>query len=492
MTTSSTTTEPGDPVLASGATASNDAISVGGVRLPLILCIGWGMGTFGISVMFNSVNLLLQRFATDFLGIAAATFGFIYLLSKMYDAATDPLMGVISDRTRSRFGRRRPYLALGGVVCAIAFVALFHAPSVEDTTSAAIILGLLLILYSTGYTIFNVPYLTMPVEMTTDYMERSRLVSFRVYAVGFGSLAGLSLAPALIPVFGGGREGHMALAWLYGGLILIASLACFALTRGARATERSAKPKMPRIEQLKLIGSNKPFVILVMVKFCHLASLAVTQAAYVYFVVYVLDKGYVAVGLLGLANSIGMLIGTPIWYAIARRYRSKRLLYMAASLIASVVLLTWLLANPAEPIEVTMFRKLVHGMATAGSLMFGLSMLPDAIAQDAAKSGMRREGVFSGIFTTAEKIAFAVGGSATGLLLGAMGYVSSTTGTAAQPDSAILAVYLCVSILPAALLIISVLLLTQYNLSEADVRASTAKSEADDDLRRKAAAEGNA
>ncbi|MEZ5564653.1 MAG: MFS transporter [Gammaproteobacteria bacterium] len=448
-------------------------VSLGTKPLSLRLCLGWGIGTFGVSVMFNSVNLLLQRFATDFLGIAAATFGLIYLITKIYDAVSDPLMGWISDRTRSRFGRRRPYLVLGGQLCAVAIIALFNAPTVEETPNPALILGLLLILYSTGYTVFNVPYLAMPVEMTTDYMERSRLVSFRVYAIGFGSLAGLWAAPSLIAFFGGGQAGHVTLAWVYGVLILAASLLSFWMTRGARATVRSTREALPRKEQLRLIASNKPFLILVSVKFCHLASLAVAQAAYVYFVVYVLDEGYYAVGLLGLANATGVLIGTPVWYVLARRLRNKRNLYMAASLLAAVVLSTWLLATSGEQIGVTMFRQLLYGMATGGSLMFGLSMLPDAIAQDAARSGMRREGVFAGIFSMAEKMAFAVGGSASGLLLGAMGYISSTTGTAAQPDSAILAVYLCVSVLPAGLLVLSVLLLTQYNLGEEEVRRSS-------------------
>jgi len=442
--------------------------------LSLRLCLGWGLGTFGISVMFNSVNLLLQRFATDFLGIAAATFGLIYLVSKVYDAVTDPLMGWISDRTRSRLGRRRPYLALGGLLCAISFVALFNAPSGAQTTESALILGLLLILYATGYTVFNVPYLAMPVEMTTDYMERSRLVSFRVYAIGFGSLTGLWAAPSLIAFFGGGRAGHVALAWIYGAVILIASLLCFLMTRGARATTRNVAVSLPRREQLWLIASNKPFLILVSVKFCHLASLAVAQAAYVYFVVYVLGKGYYAVGLLGLANAVGVLIGTPIWYRLAKRLRNKRNLYMAASLLAAVVLSTWWLATAVEPIGVTMFRQFLYGMTIGGSLMFGLAMLPDAIAHDAARSGLRREGLFAGIFSMAEKMAFAVGGAASGLLLGAMGYVSSTTGTAVQPASAILAVYLSISVLPAGLLVVSVLLLTQYRLGEDEVRRSAA------------------
>ncbi len=438
--------------------------------LPLKICIGWGVGTFGVSVMFNSVNLLLQRFATDYLGIGAAAFGIIYFVSKIYDAITDPVMGSISDKTRSRFGRRRPYLAIGGLLCAIAFIALFNAPSIEENSNALWFLALLMILYSTGYTVFNVPYLAMPVEMTTDYLERARLISFRVYAIGFGSLAGLSFAPALIPLLGGGREGHAALAWIYGTVIFAASLYCFFATKGARATVRVEQTNLSAREKLQLIYTNKPYLILLGVKFFHLASLAVTQAAFIYFVIYVLDKGYGAIALLGLANAMGMLIGNPLWYRAARKLRDKRKLYMLASFLAALILFSWLLATPTEPMAVTFLRKLLHGIATAGSLLFGQSMLPDAIAHDAARSGLRREGVFAGIFTTAEKVAFAFGGALTGIFLGLMGYISSTTGAAEQPASAILAVYLCVSVLPALLLLASVVLLTRYNLTEQMVR----------------------
>ena len=466
MRRSSTPAAPADPA----APAAE-----GPERLPLIICIGWGMGTFGISSMFNSVNLLLQRFATDFLGIAAASYGLIYLISKIYDAATDPVMGALSDRTRSRFGRRRPYLLLGGALCAAAFITLFNAPSVLDSPHALLLLALLLIFYSTGYTVFNVPYLAMPAEMTRDYMERARLISFRVYAIGFGTLAGTSLAPALIDFWGGGRAGHAALAWAYGGLILAASAFAFFATGKARATRHVKDSPLSRREKLQLILSNRPFAILVAVKTLHLTSLAVTNAGFIYFVVYVLDRGYAVVGLLGLANGLGMLAGTPIWYALARWLRSKRNLYILASTLAALVLMSWWLATPAEPLAVTVLRKFVHGLTIAGSLLCGQAMLPDAIAHDAARSGLRREGVFSGIFTTAEKMAFAIGGAASSIFLGLMGYVSSTEGAAVQPDSAILAIYLCVSFLPAGLLLASIAFLTRYDLDEEKVKAAIAR-----------------
>ncbi len=455
--------------------------ALNGDKLSLMLCIGWGIGTFGISVMFNSVNLLLQRYATDFLGIAAGTYGAIYFLSKIYDAVTDPIMGVISDRTKSKAGRRRPYLLLGGLVAALAFISLFHAPSIEDTPYAIAIFGFLLLFYSTGYTIFNVPYLAMPAEMTTEYLERSRLISFRVYAIGFGSIAGLSFAPMLVAFWGGGREGHMMLSWVYGGLIFLASVACFFFTKKARATSYVTKSTLTRAEKFKLIWTNKPFVILVGVKTAHLASLAVTQAAIIYFVLYVLERGYTSLGFMGLASAAGMLIGNPIWMAATRRWRDKRRLYMAASVLGGMILLTWFFSSAEEPMFIILLRKFAQGIATAGSLLFGQSMLPDAIAHDARRSGLRREGVFAGIFTTAEKFAFAIGGGIAGVFLGFMGYVSSTTGTAEQPETAIIAIYLCVSIIPAVILFFSAALLTQYHLDEGMVEdtAQWEKREAD-------------
>ena len=470
----------GSSAAAPGPAPPNHSTVQASETLPLMVCIGWGMGTFGVSTMFNSVNLLLLRFATDFLGIAAAAYGVIYLVSKIYDAATDPIMGVLSDRTKSRFGRRRPYLLLGGALSAVAFIALFNAPSVLDSPQALLVLALLLIFHSTGYTVFNVPYLAMPAEMTRDYMERARLISFRVYAIGFGTLAGTSLAPALIEFWGGGRAGHAALAWAYGGLILAASAFAFFATGKARATSYVRESPLSRREKLQLILTNRPFSILVSVKTLHLTSLAVTNAGFIYFVVYVLDQGYAVVGLLGLANGLGMLAGTPIWYALARRLRSKRNLYILASTLAALVLMSWWLATPAEPLAVTVLRKFVHGLTIAGSLLCGQAMLPDAIAQDAARSGLRREGVFSGIFTTAEKMAFAIGGAASGVFLGLMGYVSSTEGAVAQPESAILAIYLCVSFLPAALLLASIAFLIRYDLDEDKVRAAVALEQAYD------------
>ena len=438
-------------------------------RLPLTLCVGWGLGTLGISIMFNTLNVLMQRFATDYLGVLAVTWGAIYLGAKIYDAVTDPVMGIISDRTRSRWGRRRPYLLLGGLLSALAFYGLFHAPDAAASSHAVLLLVLLMLLYSTGYTIFNVPYLAMPAEMTADYHARSHLVSFRVYAIGFGTIAGLSVAPLLISSLGGGRQGHESMAAIYALVIVITSIACFVMTRSANRTSPAANVNLRFSQRMSLIATNKPFLLLVGVKFAQLAGLAINQAALVYFIVHVLGKGYAFLGMYGLVASICLLLAPPLCLYAARRY-DKRMIFIFASLFYAAVMLTWLFSGPQETTFLVLLRGALLGLSGGAMLMMGQAMLPDTIGYDHARSGLNREGVFAGIYTTAEKLAFAFGGALAAFILGFMGYQSSTTGYAAQPDSAITAIYLCMGVLPAVMALLSCLFLLPYDLDERKIR----------------------
>ena len=447
----------------------NGAMSENETRLPLRLCIGWGVGTLGISVMFNTLNVLMQRFATDYLGVLAVTWGAIYLGAKIYDAVTDPVMGIISDRTRSRWGRRRPYLLVGGLLAAAAFWGLFHAPATTTSNHAILLLALLMLLYSTGYTIFNVPYMAMPAEMTTGYQARSHLVSFRVYAIGLGTIAGISGAPLLIGALGGGRQGHEAMATIYALIIVASSVACFVLTREARQTTRVRDSGLRFTQRMALLAGNKPFLLLLGVKFTQLAGLALNQAVLIYFMVHVLGRGYAFLGLYGLVASVCLLLA-PLLCLRAARFWDKRAIFIFSSVVYALVMLTWLLSGPQEATALILLRGALLGLSGGAMLMMGQAMLPDTIGYDRARSGLNREGIFAGIYTTAEKLAFAAGGALASFILGYLGYQSSTTGYAAQPDSAVFAIYLCLGPLPAALALLSCAFLLPYDLDEKKLR----------------------
>lgn len=447
----------------------NGAVSENETRLPLRLCIGWGVGTLGISVMFNTLNVLMQRFATDYLGVLAVTWGAIYLGAKIYDAVTDPVMGIISDRTRNRWGRRRPYLLVGGLLAATAFWGLFHAPATTTSNQAVLLLTLLMLLYSTGYTIFNVPYMAMPAEMTTGYQARSHLVSFRVYAIGLGTIAGISGAPLLISALGGGRQGHESMAAIYALIIVASSVACFVLTREARQTPRVRDSGLRFTQRMALLAGNRPFLLLLGVKFTQLAGLALNQAVLIYFMIHVLGRGYAFLGLYGLVASVCLLLA-PLLCLRAARSWDKRAIFIFASAFYAVVMLTWLLSGPQEATALILLRGALLGLSGGAMLMMGQAMLPDTIGYDRARSGLNREGIFAGIYTTAEKLAFAAGGALASFILGYLGYQSSTTGYAAQPDSAVFAIYLCLGPLPAALALLSCAFLWPYDLDEKKLR----------------------
>ena len=158
-------------------------------RLPLSTCLGFGVGTVGVSVMLNAVTTYFPAFMSTVMGKDAAVAGYLLMLSKLYDAVADVVIGSMSDRTRSRWGRRRPYLLVGALISAISYLMIFSPPTLSEGM-VPIYMFVALVIYSTGYSLFNVPYMAMPAEMTDDPHQRSKLMSFRVVNGALGNLVG--------------------------------------------------------------------------------------------------------------------------------------------------------------------------------------------------------------------------------------------------------------------------------------------------------------
>ena len=428
--------------------------------------LSWGLGSLGVAIFFNTQTVLLTRYMTDELGIAAGVAGLLLLLSKLYDAVTDPLMGWITDRTKSKWGRRRPWLIIGGVGSAMAFIYLFNVPS-NISVITAIFIGL--IAYSTFYTIFNVPYLAMPAEMSTLPLERTRLMAWRVRAIGMGQLIGSSFAPMMVFWFGGGRSAHGKMAIILGFVAMIAIIFCFLGTKGANQTVPKLKTKLSLKDSTKLILENKPFLFLIITKFLQLTATAIMLASMAYFFQHWLKREFNDLGLYFAISSVIIILVQPFWMSLVKKY-SKAELYQVAAVGYALISLSWYFSDPQTGMFWILFRSSLYGIFAGGLLLLGQAMLPDTIHYDWQQTGLRREGIFAGLYTTAEKLSFAVGGAMAGLFLQYFGYQSSQSGEVViQSSTTISGIYFLAAVMPALLMLLSCVPLKYYRLKENDL-----------------------
>lgn len=431
--------------------------------LPKFMKIGWGIGTIGPMIVLSSTNALQLRFITDFIGLSAGVASLLLVISKLYDAFFDPAMGWISDHTNSRWGRRRPYLLVGGLMLALSLVAMFTVPPFESTQARTIYTGCVLVFYATAYTVFNIPYMSMPAEMTGSSAERTEIIGYRVYAVGFSQILAMFLGAALVQKLGGGAMAYTTMALLLSPVVFISAIVAFRATRGAPFTLRT-HVKVPFMVQARSVVSNKPYMLLITVKLLTLMTLS-AQSIFPFFFSNIMHADLIKLGTYFAVLSLAFIFSQPLWLWMSRKY-GKGFTYCFSLLVAIPVWLSWLLAGANEPLMLIYLRAALLGILGGGSLLAGQSMLPDTMEYDYLRTGLRREGIFAGFYTTVEKVAGALGIGLVGFLLSRAGYIESRGAHVVQPQAALDAIHYIIALLPALLSLVGGLLMLGYKLDE--------------------------
>ncbi len=432
------------------------------------LHLGWGIGTLGASLLLNGFSFLAAFYLTTILGLSPATAAGLLFVAKLWDIFSNPLMGLLSDRIETPWGRRRPFLLLGGLVAGSAF-ALLYSTALTPLGSSVPMLGLIVVLVGTGYTIFNVPYMAMPAEMIDDYQERTRMFSYRVFFIAIGTLVGGAAGQKIAESFGGGTHGYAMMGIVIGSGIFVFMSAAFFGTAGARFTQRSAR-RVGLPEQLRLGFANRPFMVLILVKFTQLFGLFTGTAMSIFIVKFVIGKQNPGDWMLwfGAMSLVGQVITIPLWLAIARRLEKQKT-YMLATVMFCLASLTWLMAGPDEALWFFCLRAFVKGVSASGLLLMGQSMLPDTIEYDFRRTGLRREGVFSAFYSFVEKVASALAPSILLLVYAAYGFVSKAP---VQSPEAIDGIRVSAALLPCLYFGVSLVPLWFYRLTEDDLQTA--------------------
>ncbi len=443
--------------------------------LSLRLRIGWGLGSLPGSALSVIANVLLLRFMTDTLGIGAAIASTIFAVAKFWDAFNDPMIGVLSDRVTTPWGRRLPWILIGGLLSALVVVAAF-APPVESGSALVVYMAVLMLAFATTYSLLMIPYLAMPAEMTDSYDGRTQLMSFRVLFSSVGSSLGLSVGPMLLAAWGATRAGHARMAIVIASIAAVTTILCVWLIRDAPRTARPVGPQPPIMDQLRSALSNRPFVWLLVAKSLYFVTLAFTLTTFAYFTKHVLKTSDAWLGTFLLAQSLSVVASQPLWLRISRAIGKQRG-FMLAGACYGLAYFSWWFAGPDEPLAAIFARAIAIGIAGGGTFLLTQAMLPDAIEYDYYRTGLRREGVFTGVFVFVEQAAGAVGVAIIGFVLATMGYVAATEGrVVAQPESAILGIYLCMAILPLVCQLLAILAISRSDLTAAKLLELRAKA----------------
>lgn len=430
---------------------------------------GYGLGSIATGSFGTVPGLLLLPYLTDRLGVGAALAGVLVLLPKAWDVLLNPVAGRIADRSEHPDGRRRPFLLRAGTALAILFALLFAGPTSPGALGAAWV-AVLFLACATAYAFFQVPYVSMPAELTRDYGERTRLMTWRVAVLALAILLSGGLSPAIRDAVGP-EWGYRAVGVFVGCLILAGAVGAWWGTKGVPAAEHVAAGGSLG-EQLRVVAGAPDFRAL-LGAFAVQALATGTMLAGVDYVARSVLRDQGASTVLFVAFVGPALLVTPVWERVGRQV-GKKTGFVAASLLLALGAILVLLLVGVGTLAVGLALVLV-GVGYAGAQIFPMAMLPDVAAVDASRSGESRVGVYTGVWTAGETLGLALGPGVYALVLALGGYVSSTDGLAAQPGSARTAIVLGFTLLPAALTLLALVPLRRYRVDEAAVAAATAE-----------------
>ncbi|MFO1426408.1 MAG: MFS transporter [Steroidobacteraceae bacterium] len=428
--------------------------------------ISWGVGGLGATSMLYLINMFVVFFLVRHVGVSAAIAGILFAATRVYDAVIDPSIGSLGDRTRSRWGRRRPWMLVGSVLAPLACIAVFMPPALEPGPALYGVVVVTLLAYCTAYSLFSIPYMAQGTELTDHYGERASLMAWRtffIYASGIVITAG---APALIARLGGDRAAYGTMSIAAAVVVGASMLWVVAFAGPERASHRAPPRALPALATLRTVVSNRPFVIILLTKMTLQLGTAFTGAAMLFFMTYVIKRAEGGLSELSLVSNVVGVAVVPIWNKVLRVVE-RRPLCIALFIAQGLTYGSWLLATPDESRILFDLRAALIGGLGSGGVLLAMTMLADTIEYDRLRTGERREGLFVGAFELMQKTSFIVGPLITGLAFSAAGLVAGQAGSANQLPAALDMMRIAVAVIPVCCAIGGVALMLSYRLDSA-------------------------
>jgi len=439
--------------------------------LPTSVVARFAIGSLGTGGFSTLPGLVLVFYLTDTLAVAAWLAGAVVTVAKIWDVIVSPAIGGLSDRSLYRSGSRRTLMLVGAIALPVFFLLMFAVPGGTAPIAAAIWVFVAFLLASTSFSLFQVPYIALPAELTASYDYRTKLLTSRVAVMSLAILLFGAGGPALRSL-GGPYTGYLIMA-LVAGLLICAGL-LVAATVAPRGVVPPAMP-VPSLwdgyrEGVAALRRSRPFRMLLLAYIPQAIATGLMLAAANYVAKYVMHSQS-ALTFLFVALIAPAIVFSPVWNAVARRTGKERGFAAASVLFALATLsLVGAVWAPGAWMYVSVG---LAGAAYAGMQALPMAMLPDVASHDARVTGVERAGVFGGLWTANETTGMALGAGLLGLILAWTGYMQRAADAvdSSQPPSAVTGIAIGFSLVPAFLTIVSLVFLSRYRLRRDDIDA---------------------
>ncbi|ATQ42415.1 MFS transporter [Caulobacter mirabilis] len=399
-----------------------------GARLTAARKIAIGAGDFGFNLYWQTAGLYLLFFYTDGLGVPAATAGLIYMAALIWDAALDPVIGVIADRTRTRWGRYRPYFLFGAPLLAVTFVATFVGPAYPTVGAVAFAAGTH-ILFRTLYAVVSIPYASLFARITRDSAQRGDLAGIRMVFAALGAVGVAALTLPVVQALGtpeDPRRGWAIVGAVYGVLATLIILGVAWAAKGLDVADETPPAPRPVGQVLRSLLSNR--ALLLVLGAVLVSSFASTMFGknLLYYFKYVVGKPELGSAALALSALVAVLF-VPVWTVVIR-FIGKRNTWLVGSIPGLAGLVLWHLAD-GHGLPMLFGSLALQAFGGASYVVCFWAMLPDTVEYGEWKSGVRTESLVFGLTVLGQKAALGLGAGFLGLLLTHVGYVANQAQT---------------------------------------------------------------
>lgn len=438
----------------------------------------YGAADFGFAFTDSTIAVLFAIFLTDIVGLTAAQAALAVFIGKSWDWINDPIIGYFTDRTRSRWGRRRPYLLFGMVPFGLAFMMMWWVPPFTATWSLVAYYAFAYFFFDTTVTFVTMPYFALTPELTQDYDERTSLTSYRMF---FSLVGGLVAFVVPLAMIGETIPENADRALMMGLIFGIASAVPLLLTfLGTREKREYIAQKQPSLfESLQAARRNRPFIFAMGIFLFTWTAMSIIENQLFFFLEYRMGLEAEA-PMVAAAVFVTAIIVLPFWVWISKR-TDKRKAYIFGMLFLSGVMVTLVFISPSLGLPIVLILAALAGVGVSAVHVLPWAMIPDAVEVDELDTGARHEGMFYALVTLFRKVASSIAIPLALLMLDGSGFVSNAD---LQPASAIWSIRLLMGPIPSIFLLGGILFAIYYPLSrevhtETRVQIETRKTPAD-------------